>query len=126
CNLLELTNVDELNREALGQIFPRLRQLVLDVTTAPVKRSNAFQRMSFRSLLGQYLRRDEDVLNKRASRVARAIAMIKIVIGFGSFRGLGLSHRSGSVRKARLFKPDIGDGNFELLWRLVRNKLDSF
>jgi hypothetical protein len=126
CNVLELTNVDELNREALGQIFPRLRQLVLDVSAAPKKKPNVFQRMSFRSLLGQHLRRDEDVLNKRASRVARAIAMMKIVMGFGNSRGLGLSHRTGSLRKARLFKSDVGDGSFDLLWRLIRNKLDSF
>jgi hypothetical protein len=126
CNLLEMTNAAEVNREALAQIFSRLRQLVIETSAAPVKRPNVFARMSFRSLLGQYLRRDEDVLNERASRIGRALAMMKLVLGFGSLHSLGLAHRKGSIRKVRLFECKSANNPSPLLLRLIRNKLESF
>jgi hypothetical protein len=98
-------------------------------TSQTLRRPGWFARFSFRTLLGMYLRRDEDVLNGRASRFGRMIAMTRLVLGGGSFRGLGLSHAPGKLRKARLFKshqtsddPDV----FGLLWRVIRVKLESF
>jgi hypothetical protein len=55
------------------------------------------------------------------------LAMIAFVFGFGSFRGLGLFHPAGGLRRARLFKggPMPSVETFALLWRLMRNKLDA-
>ena len=128
-NLLEMTDVGEVNREGLGQILGGLRKLVIDATSRPAAKPGALARLSFRSLLGQYLRRDEDVLDKRAGRFGRAVAMMKIVLGFGCFRELGLSHRPGKIKRAKLFEPALAmqdSATFSLFWRMIRNKLDSF
>ena len=85
--------------------------------------------MSFRTMLGLYMRRDEDVLTGRAGRIGRTIALTKIIFGFGGIQSLGLSHRPGKLRCAKLFHPAIatGDANeFALLWCVIRNRLDSF
>jgi hypothetical protein len=75
------------------------------------------------------MRRDEDVLTGRAGRFGRAIALTKVIFGFGSFRSLGLSHQPGKLSRARLFKSTIAQpsaDDFALLWRVIRNRLDSF
>src|SRR5206468_5983598 len=88
------------------------------------------QRVAFRTLLGMYLRRDEDVLNGRAGRAGRATAMMNLVLrGGGGLHRLGVNHPVGKLRKVRLFKepsqPAEAD-TFALHWRMIRNKLESF
>jgi hypothetical protein len=95
----------------------------------PMPKPNWFQRISFRTLLGLYMRRDEDVLNGHAGRFKRLLALTAVILGFGNFQKLGLSHRPGKLRKAKLFKPTLppNDPNvFALYWRLVRIRLESF
>lgn len=129
CDVLEQTDVSEVNREALGQIFGGLKKVVQETAAAPARRPNWLALMAFRALLGLYLRRDEDVLLGRAGRIGRMAALTKVVLGIGSFRALGLSHRPGKLRRAGLFKKPLEPGDpavFSLFWRMVRNRLESF
>ncbi|HEX3356825.1 MAG TPA: YkgJ family cysteine cluster protein [Tepidisphaeraceae bacterium] len=129
CDVLSQTASYDVDRVALAKVFPGLKKLVEGVTAAPVRRPNWFHRMAFRTLLGLYLRRDEDVLNGRAGKISRVLALIKIVLGRGSFHSLGLSHPPGKLRRAHLFKPLIQPRDpavFGLFWRMIRNRLESF
>jgi Fe-S-cluster containining protein len=134
CDALQTMQVDELDRVVLAKMFPILKQQVEQATNPQGKREGKrvglMQRIAFRMLLGMYLRRDEDVLNRRASRFGRAIAMVKFVLGFGGFRGLGVNHPSGQFRKSKLFKRNSlqasNQETFDLHWRMIRNKLESF
>jgi Fe-S-cluster containining protein len=120
-------NADQLDRAALAQTFGPLKQLVEASTRGPTRRPGLIARFAFRTLLALHLRRDEDVLDGRASRLGRMIAMLKVVLGFGGFRQLGVQHPAGSLRKAALFRQaDRPHVRFELLWRVVRTKLESF
>jgi lysine-N-methylase len=128
-DLLEMTDPAEVSRDTLASIFPRLKELVEANCKAQTRRPGWFTRMAFRTMLGLYMRRDEDVLTGRAGRLARTIALTKIVLGFGSFRAMGLSHRPGKLSHARLFRSTIAQptaDEFALLWRVIRNRLDSF
>jgi lysine-N-methylase len=129
CNWLSTMQTDELDRETLAKMFGPLKEEVEAAMTQPIKRPGALHRLAFRTLLGLYLRRDEDVLNHRASRIGRAFAMSAIVLGFGKFQKLGLSHRPGKLRDAKLFRSSfepIDQTTFALFWRMIRNRLESF
>jgi lysine-N-methylase len=129
CDVLAKTAPYDVDRVSLAKVFPGLKQLVEATTLTPVRPPNWFHRMAFRTLLGLYLRRDEDVLNGRAGRMSRVIALIKIILGGGSFRDLGLAHPPGKLRRARLFKPSAKSSDPALLglfWRMIRNRLESF
>jgi hypothetical protein len=129
CDGLALTGADQLDRESLGGAFAVLKQQVDSAAVGPVKRPNWFIRMAFRTLLGLYLRRDEDVLDRRAGRLGRMWGLVRMIAGGGSFRKLGLAHPKGKLKKARLFKDGLATANsavFGLFWRVVRNRLESF
>jgi len=129
CDALALTGVDQLDRKALATAFLPLKQQVADAVAGPAPdRPGLVHRMAFRTLLALHLRRDEDILDRRAGRVARLLSMIKFVFGFGSFRGLGLVHPPGSLKKAGLFEASplaATPVEMALLWRLVRNKVEA-
>jgi lysine-N-methylase len=121
-------NADELDREALGTAFLQLKQTVDASLAIPVKKPGWLVRMAFRMYLGLHLRRDEDVLDGRAGRLGRMMAMMKLVLGFGDFHKLGVTHPTGSVVKARLFKPSLQPVStevFDLHWRMIATKLLS-
>jgi Fe-S-cluster containining protein len=129
CDWLEQTGADELDRELLAKVFPKLKLVVEAAMTQRMPRPNWFVRISFRTLLGLYMRRDEDVLDGRCGRYERLLALMGVIFGFGNFQKLGLSHRYGKLRKAGLFKPTLPTGEagvFALYWRLVRIRLESF
>jgi Fe-S-cluster containining protein len=127
CDVLLTTAPSELNRASLGSAFGPLKRLIEAATVGETSPPGMIHRAAFRTLLALHLRRDEDILNGQASRVKRLLAMTAFVFGFGSFRGLGLFHPPGKLRRAGLFKsapqPDIE--TFSLVWRLTRNKLDA-
>lgn len=129
CDWLEQTSADELDRPLLAKIFPELKQVVDAAMKERLPKPNWLQRISFRTLLGLYMRRDEDVLNGHAGRFGRLLALMAVILGFGNFQKLGLSHRPGQLRKAELFKPTLppdDPGVFALYWRMVRIRLESF
>jgi lysine-N-methylase len=129
CDVLEHTDVSEVDREALAQVFGELKQVVQRAAAATARRPNWLARMAFRALLGLYLRHDEDVLLRRAGRIGRMLALTKVILGVGSFRALGISHRPGILRRAGLFKRPLEPSDpavFALFWRMVRNRLESF
>ena len=119
-------SVDQLDRAELAKTFGPLKQMIEAATSGPAKRPGLIARLAFRTLLALYLRRDEDVLDGRASRFGRMIGMLKIVLGLGSFRELGVQHPTGSLGKAKLFRGAGDHPRFELLWRVIRTKLESY
>jgi Fe-S-cluster containining protein len=128
CRWLGTINPSTLDRAALAGVFSGLKEQVHSATASPAKRLGIMHRFAFRTLLGLYLRRDEDILNRRAGRFGRAIAMIAFVFGFGGFAGLGIHHPRGKLRAARLFRPANSPpdtGLFSLHWRMIRVKLES-
>ncbi len=130
CDVLAITAADGIDRPALASAFGPLKSQIEAAAAGSVKRPGLIARAAFRTLLALHLRRDEDVLDGRAGRVSRLIAMLKVVLGFGTFRGLGLSHPKGSLRSAKLFRPTFAahalpPDTFALLWRLLRNKLEA-
>jgi hypothetical protein len=127
CDVLATTAPTELNRQTLATAFAPLKKLIEAATAGETSPPGMIHRAAFRTLLALHLRRDEDILDGRASRLKRMLAMIAFVFGFGSFRGLGLFHPAGGLRRARLFKggPMPSVETFALLWRLMRNKLDA-
>jgi Fe-S-cluster containining protein len=125
---LATLNTDELDRETLGTAFLQLKQTVEAALAVPVNRPAGLVRMSFRMFLGLHLRRDEDVLDGRAGRFSRMLAMLKLVLGFGSLKDLGVTHPAGKLKKARLFQPGLHPAEtevFELHWRMISTKLMS-
>jgi lysine-N-methylase len=121
------TRAEELDRAALAAAFPALRDQVSAALAADAPRPSAAVRLSFRALLGQYLRRDEDVLNGRASRVGRAAALARVVAGGGSLAGLGRSYPRVPLRDAGLFSSAVATESdaFAPFWRMIRVKLES-
>lgn len=129
CDGLSTTGASELDRESLAQAFSTLKRLVESASDSPPVKPGFLHRIAFRTLLGLYVRRDEDVLNGRAGRFRRLLGMTAMVFGFGSFRAMGLSHPKGSLRRAKLFKSPLASANnqtFDLFWRMIRTKLESF
>ncbi|HVT89194.1 MAG TPA: YkgJ family cysteine cluster protein [Tepidisphaeraceae bacterium] len=129
CEWLATVGADELDREVLAGSFAQVRQRVMQAVLSKQKKPGLFGRLAFRMLLGTYLRRDEDVLNGRAGRLGRMLSLMAIVMGFGSFRGLGLSHPRGKLKRAGLFKSGVGNSEpstFSVFWRVIRNRLDTF
>jgi lysine-N-methylase len=128
CDWLAAMNVDELDRETLGKMFLLLREQVEAAMQLPSQPPGLVHRLAFRTLLGLYMRRDEDVLNHRAGRIGRTIALTNIVLGGGDFHRLGLSHRQGKLKKAKLFRSQMphDPAMFALFWRMIRTKLQSF
>lgn len=128
CDGIAATMAEDLDRGALARAYPILRNEVEQVMSTNARRPGMAARMSFRMLLGMYLRRDEDVLDGRAGRVGRAIAMGMVVLGFGNIRRLGVNHPIAGVHRARLFSPTpmlVAPGAFELFWRMVQVRLES-
>ncbi len=126
---LETQSAADIDRESLGELFPLLKQHTHNVIDAAADRSlpRVF-RMSFRSLLSAYLRRDEDVTIGRASRLGRLFAVTAVSLGGGRLDQLGHGHPRASLRQARLFKEPHRLTNADdtaLLWRMIRLKLQS-
>jgi lysine-N-methylase len=131
CDTLAMTSAEDLDRAALAQAYGPLKRLVGNAIAMPPARPGRLHRLAFRTLLGLFLRRDEDVMNRLAGRTSRTLALTGIVLGGGSFNKLGLSHPQGKLRRARLFarRPALQPHDpavFALHWRMIRNKLQSF
>lgn len=129
CDRLHEMDVRELSRGALVTLFPQLKEQVEAATSSPAQKPAGIHRLSLRTLLALYLRRDEDVLNRRATRWSRTMATTAVIAGGGSLRGLGLSHPAGTLKKARLFAAarfEIETDAFSLHWRHINNRLASF
>ena len=128
CDWLATKPTADINRETLGQAFPVLRDVIQRAANVTFKPPGVLHRTTFRTLLALYLRRDEDVLDGRASRPGRLLSMAAVVAGYGSFHGLGRSHPKGSVRRAKLFQPTNWPTPIPampLLRRLIGAKLES-
>jgi lysine-N-methylase len=128
CDWLTTITTDDLDRAALGNSFAAIKQAVEAISAAPVKRPGFLTRLVFRTFLGLHLRRDEDVLDGRAGRFSRMMAMIGCVMGFTDLHKLGIPHPTGSLQKASLFQTNVQPGDsavFDLHWRMIATKLMS-
>jgi Fe-S-cluster containining protein len=132
CDWLHEIAPGELDRPRLAEMFGELKKRVMSALAGAARLGrgpNLLHRVAFRTLLGIYLRRDEDVLNGHAGRLGRLASMFALVVGFGGFAGLGISHPKGTLRRAKLFAPSIPQPNAKvsaLHWRMIRAKLESF
>jgi Fe-S-cluster containining protein len=129
CDWLDEIPPEELDRPKLAGAFVELKKRVQSALSGSPRPLGLLHRVAFRTLLGIYLRRDEDVLNGHASRLGRLFSMYAIVAGFGSFSGLGVSHPKGKLRFAGLFQAKIAPPEVSvsaLHWRMIRAKLESF
>jgi lysine-N-methylase len=129
CDWLATMQTDELDRETLAKMFLPLTEQIDAAMQLPLQRPGAMHRLAFRTLLGLYMRRDEDVLNHRAGRIGRTMALTNVVLGRGDFHRLGLSHRAGKLRNAKFFRESMQPADpatFALFWRMIRTKLQSF
>ncbi len=128
CDWIASRQPAELSRESLAAAYPELRRQVEAAVAAPPTRPGLLHRLTFRTVLGLCLRRDEDVIDRRAGRVSRLLAMFKFVFGFGGFKGLGVIHPPGTLARAKLFGPGpmISDPSAtDLHWRMISVKLQS-
>jgi lysine-N-methylase len=128
CEWLQQLDPAQVDRMTLASGFGELKKRVESASAEPPRRPGLLARLAFRTLLGLYLRRDEDMLNRKAGRGRRLLSMVAIVFGFGSFAGLGLVHPKGQMRRARLFRSGITPPDlavFDLHWRMVHAKLGS-
>jgi Fe-S-cluster containining protein len=117
-----------LDRASLGAALEGMQTLAAATLEESTRPPGTVARLAFRTLWGLHLRRDEDVLDGRASRAGRLLAMTRLSLGYGSPHGLGVAHPAASTRAAKLFrKPHAfaGDGVMELHWRMVKQKLLS-
>ena len=128
CDWLESVRPSEVDRATLAKQFPSMKSAIETAMSGTCRRPNLFHRVAFRTLLGLYLRRDEDVLNGLAGRTSRLIGMIAIVVGIGRLSTLGRHHPRSRLTKAKLFRGRQTMENaevFALLWNLIRDKLAS-
>ncbi len=126
---LQQIEPEQLDRIALAGNFVELKKRIVSASEIHVKGPGLLHRLAFRTLLGIYLRRDEDILNGHASRIARLLSMISVVLDFGNFAGLGIRHPTGNLRRAGLFKSQPAPASSDaaaLHWRMIRAKLETF
>lgn len=128
CDWLSEQSIAGPDREDLGEAYSLVRQQTEAALSAQPRPPNAVIRMALRSLLALYLRRDEDLLSRRAGRLRRVAASGAIAAGFGDLRQLGADHPPAPLRKAKLFQrpPAPTLEVCEPLWRLIGVKLASF
>lgn len=128
CDWLSEQSIAGPDREDLGEAYSLVRQQTEAALADQPRPPNAVIRMALRSLLALYLRRDEDLLSRRASRLRRVAASGAIAAGLGDLRQLGADHPPAPLRKAKLFHrpPTPTPEVCEPLWRLIGVKLASF
>lgn len=105
-----------------------LNQAIADtLALSPVPRMTRSTKVSFRAMLSAYLRRDEDVVDSRASRWGRSLAVTMFTMGFGGAHRLGVKHPYSPVRQAGLFSRsyDLSEADGSPLWRMIRNRLET-
>lgn len=111
----------------LNDVVPAMRELIDNtLDTFDEEPPTSAAQVAFRGLLATYLRRDEDVVDGRAGRLQRTAAIYRTVRGKGNFRELGVNHKRGNLKDAKLFRQpfDVADEHAtDLLWRVVCGKL---
>lgn len=126
---LSAQQVGRLDRALLGSSFDTLRDAVEASLTRPRVRPSSSARLAFRSLLAIHLRRDEDVINRKAGRFRRTLSLTAFTLGRSSLHALNTSQPRIPMRRVGLFhatRHAAGPDTFALLWRLVRTRLESF
>ncbi|MFC1708104.1 YkgJ family cysteine cluster protein [Planctomycetota bacterium] len=124
---LESLTAKFLNTMDLGRILPPLVDRMREqMATIQAPRPGRIERFYFRVLLAFYMRRDEDVLQRRANRFMRALSIAKVVLGRGNLQRLGCSHRSAPLTEVKLFSEGTTrppDTALQPFWELVRERL---
>lgn len=126
CLWLAMRNTEAVDRAALGEAFPSLREHVEATLGNGAAKPAFLHRLAFGAVWASHLRRDEDVLDGRTGRAARLAAVARTSLLRGNLAKLGHDHPAGSVRRARLFTRRCAAAEpeaFDVFWRMIRQKL---
>ncbi|MBL4702556.1 MAG: YkgJ family cysteine cluster protein, partial [Phycisphaeraceae bacterium] len=90
CGWLSHQEASELSRQTLGQLYQPLVEHVNQwVDDMQNKKFRKVDRFAFANLIAMYLRRDEDVLDKRVGRGKRAAKILLFGLGLATINDLG-------------------------------------
>ena len=119
CDWLSHQEVSELDRQALGSLYQPLvkhvNQWIADTDSSKLRKVDRF---GLANLLSQYLRRDEDVLDKRVGRLKRAASIMFFGSGKASVNALGTMYPANSGKSGQMFDASHDD-------KLVFSALDQ-
>lgn len=128
CDWLSHQHPPELSRESLGQLYAPLVEHVDElVDQAKSKKLRRVDRFAFANLVAMYLRRDEDILDKRVSRSKRAINILLFGIGMTTANDLGTNFPNQAGNSRKLFDMPLADTlDLAPLDQLVKTRLQTF
>ncbi len=131
-NRFEELGSDFLNDIELDKILPSFFERVIDDAAAlrPKRFMSGFERWRFLYLLAGYLCRDEEVVGGPLSaRMARSLAMGRIIFGGGNARHLGRDNPDWKMSNRRLFDDEITNVDtvdLTLYWDMLKLRLQSY
>ncbi len=127
CDWLSHQQATELDREALGQLYqPLVEHVTKWVDETDAAKLRKVDRYTLANLLSMYLRRDEDVLDKRVGRIKRAASIVFFGSGKVSVNALGSMYPAGSGKRSQLFdKTHDGKIDLSLLDQLIKTRLQT-
>lgn len=127
CDWLNHQEVSELTREALGTLYQPLVNHVQDwIAQNQSQKLRKIDRFAYANLLSMYLRRDEDVLDKRVSRTRRASYIMLFGVGLATAKDLGSMYPQGSGKSSQLFdKTHTATLDFKPLDQLIKTRIQT-
>tara|TARA_Y100001933_G_C19014791_1_gene570857 strand:- start:6527 stop:7651 length:1125 start_codon:yes stop_codon:yes gene_type:complete len=128
CDWLSHQEVSELNREALGNLYqPLVKHVEQWITDTDASKLRKVDRFGLANLLSQYLRRDEDVLDKRVGRLKRATCILFFGSGIASVNTLGTMYPANSGKSGKMFDTTHNDKlDFFALDQFIKTRIQTF
>lgn len=126
---LEKLGEDFLNDIEIKEIIPPIKQRILEeINTAQKMQLPAIKRSLFRTLLCTYLRRDEDIMNKKITRLNRTFTMLKITFNRGNLKSINHQLNHLDFKDCKLFQNSENPNTevTQLFWRMIDIKLESY
>lgn len=127
CDWLAHQPVSELTRESLAHLYQPLSDHVQQwVSEKQNRRLPAIGRYAFANLLAMYLRRDEDVLDRRVGRMKRALKILLFGLGLASVNDLGTVYQAGGNNSHVMYaKPLHAISDLNRMDELVKTRLKT-
>ncbi len=107
CDWLSHQEIADLDRLSLGEAYQPLKQHTeIFIAQATAQSLRSADRFAYRSLLAMYLRRDEDILDKRVNRFKRMTAIVSFARGSKKISPahLGTVHAAHTTAASKLFQ----------------------
>ena len=106
-------------REILPPLLEKFRHRA-GAELAQTKSLGAMDRLFFRLWLGNYLRRDEELIGQTRRRLRRMFDFTAILFGGGNLRHLGSEHPNLSLRQAGMFERRFTEPSAPSVWECWR------